>query len=52
MFIGGVPMKRAANTDAGRAYSSAGGASCSIRPALSSTTWSAMLIASVWSWVT
>ena len=51
-FIGGVPMKRAAKIVAGRAYRSAGAASCSIRPAFSSTTWSAMLIASVWSWVT
>ena len=51
-FIAGVPMKRAAKVVAGRAYSARGAASCSMRPWFSSTTWSAMLIASAWSCVT
>ena len=51
-FIGGVPTKRAAKIVAGRSYSAAGGASCSMRPLRISTTWSAMVIASTWSWVT
>ena len=45
-------MNCAAKMPAGREYIAAGGATCSIRPAASSTTWSAMLIASIWSWVT
>ena len=51
-FIAGVPTKLAANVVAGCAYSSRGDAACSMRPLFSSTTWSAMLIASAWSWVT
>src|SRR3954469_25903260 len=51
-FIAGVPMKRAAKVLAGFAYSSAGVPACSILPARSRITWSAMLIASTWSCVT
>jgi hypothetical protein len=51
-FIGGVPMKRATKVLAGDSYSSCGGASCSMRPSFSSTIWSAIVIASVWSCVT
>ena len=51
-FIAGVPIKRAANVVAGRAYISRGAAHCSTLPWCSSTTWSAMLMASAWSWVT
>ena len=50
--MGGVPMNPAAKRVAGRAYSSAGAASCSTRPARSRMTWSAIAIASVWSCVT
>ena len=45
-------MKRAAKAVAGCAYSSRGAPTCSMRPLFSSTTWSAMLMASVWSCVT
>ena len=51
-FIAGWPMNGAANMPAGFEYIAAGGATCTIRPADSSTTWSAMLIASIWSCVT
>ena len=51
-FIAGVPMKRAAKVVAGSAYRARGDAFCSMRPWFSSTTWSAMLMASVWSCVT
>jgi len=51
-FIAGVPMKRAAKVVAGWAYRARGVAHCSTRPWCSSTTWSAMLMASAWSCVT
>jgi len=45
-------MNRATNTLAGDSYSSTGVPFCSTRPALSSTTRSAIDIASTWSCVT
>ena len=51
-FIGGDPQKRATNRLAGRAYRSAGVASCCSRPSCMTATMSAIVIASTWSWVT
>ena len=47
-----VALGRAIVAEAGRAYSSSGDPTCSMRPLRSSTTRSAIVIASVWSWVT
>ena len=51
-FIGGVPMKPAAKTLAGRSYSWSGAPACTTRPSRSRMTLSAMDMASLWSWVT
>ncbi len=46
MFIGGEPMKPATKVFAGRAYTSSGGATCSMMPARITATRSASVIAS------
>ena len=51
-FILGEPINCATNRFFGRWYSSSGEPTCSIRPALKTTILSAMVIASIWSWVT
>ena len=48
----GAPMNAATKRLAGRSYSSNGAAACSITPRFMTTTRSAIVIASTWSWVT
>ncbi|MFD0467006.1 hypothetical protein ACFQ0B_00800 [Nonomuraea thailandensis] len=52
MFIPGEPMKWPTNSCDGDRNSSDGSPACTIAPSLSTTTSSANVSASVWSWVT
>ena len=52
MFIPGEPMKWPTNVCRGRSKSSTGVPTCTTVPSCMTTTWSAKVIASVWSCVT
>ena len=52
MFIPGEPMKCPTKVCAGRSNRSTGEPICTTSPSCITTTWSAKVSASVWSWVT